>query len=273
MSNTATSRVAPWDHTVAEVLINNTTVMGFTTASGTPDTSRAATVRDRLNTIFNQSNRDLDFITSGYVDGYYALIAANVYRGEGPTWYVHNYCSNLECAPFLDANGDRKINQNMYSDQVTLLATVTPADTSSRQWELAFQWAQNVRGAINATNALGKSVGRLPAASRTTEAAGTTLASGNGAYYGLPTQGTSKHNPSNICCTTTNSGREIFHPMEPTVAMVNSTWRNKWVEVQYETKRIVCRATDYSPRAAEVSNGAAKALGYPGGGTLTVRAI
>lgn len=274
MANSASYRTSPYDSSVAEVLVNNTTVMGLTTASGTADINRASIIADRLNTIFGQSTRDLDFITVGYVNGYYALIASDVYRGSGPTWFVDNYCG-FQCAPYEDVNGDRKISENLYSDQVTLIATVTDADTTSRQWEHAFAWAQNVRGAINAIDALGNSVGTLPSASRTIESPGTVLASGEGAFFGLPTQGTSKYDADNICCATLNSGQEIFHPMDLIVAMNNSSWRNKWVEVEYPAtgKRVVCRAIDYSPRAAELSNGAAKAVGYPGSGTLVVRAI
>lgn len=123
---------------------------------------RANTICTRLNSIFSNSKADLDFITPGYSNGYYVIL------WSGTTWLgSKTYTETMEngithedlyrgCKLPYYIEGSNEPQYYPYrNNTATNIVTITDADVSStglKKWEIALEWANNIRNIVNGWN-------------------------------------------------------------------------------------------------------------------------
>lgn len=286
MANTATT-VYNHNYMIYEVKVNGITVYG------TESASQANTIRDRLNRIFSDSNRDLDFITPSYANGYYVVCCPKVRGNVGEVTYLY------------DTNGSdgwRSYPEKLYeptnwadsSSASGQTAILTISSLVTAPWHSALYTANLIRSAIslNFNDASGSaSCRQLYVPSNTGGTVASTISSSARCdFYGVPCQGTQPGTTSscpelgyaaqNILNTTTGIG-EVFHPQDLTAAITSSNswsvlYRNKFVKVTNlsdTSKSIVVRITDTAPagKGIELSYRAWASIGKPSGnGTVKI---
>lgn len=106
--------------------VNGVWVMTFADTGWATGALRAATVAERLNSIFSDSARDLDFITPSFqqsVNGGYCVVCPPVrYPGGTPTYF--NVVSG--CGPGLLPSGTSRNNQSPCAAGSTLCGGLHP---------------------------------------------------------------------------------------------------------------------------------------------------
>lgn len=241
---------------------------------------RAETVVQRLNDIFdNYPGADLDFITPGYVNGYYVVL------WSGTQWFQNgDYFDTLE--------GGGRTYENLYSgchntgsgykyasrNNVHIIATITDDDVEEYgvpAWELALDWANGIRDYVNGWNC-------------TQDATGGSLY-GNGKILRLP-KPTKSYTGSSFSKLASFYGNGepqpnyataagIFHTCDLTIAIPgDEDWdMNMWIRLSYGTgsnrKSVVVRTADSNPnynRIDMTSGGTAYALNCYGLYNVTV---
>jgi hypothetical protein len=136
-----------------------------------------------------------------------------------------------------------------------LIVTVTAADKlDGKYWELALQWANNIRARLNASNALGTSVQQLYSLGIPPTFA--TKSFDQAIVEGLP--------GDVLCCVSDASGR-VYHGQDLNAATNDHSLLGYWVRItsQSSGKSVVARITDISPKPVEFSNQVYRALGSP----------
>jgi rare lipoprotein A len=161
---------------------------------------------------------------------------------------------------------------------VTIIATVTTADIALlglNAWEIAYQWANAIRGYVNGWNC-------------SKDSTGTTLIANGYIPNLIPVTGNWSGSATAISATRYGTGEtqpnfstangDIFHTCDLVVARpsnTTSTWSlNKWIKITYNNKSVVARIVDTSNIASiDLSGGGvAYALNFPGSGNVTVSA-
>jgi rare lipoprotein A (peptidoglycan hydrolase) len=265
----------------------NVTVNGMTVYT-TSSSTTASTIAQRLNNIFSDPNRDLDFITPSFVNGSYVVICPLVRKNQGHKTYFYDSTSNA-------ANNyyDEKLYENTYWNDSrdinqTAILTIT---NSSRPWVDALQIANNIRYAVtpNFNTAAGKSyISRFTMPSNTSSSVASVISSAAILqYYGHPCQGTQPGTTSTCGTLTVQniwgaavSNGEVFHPCDLTAAMTstnswNTTYRNKFVKVTNLSngQSIVVRVTDTAPanQGIELTYRAWQSIGQPAPNSKSVK--
>ncbi|TEB15576.1 hypothetical protein Psfp_02071 [Pelotomaculum sp. FP] len=236
------------------VYVNGVLVITFRVGAGGYYTGyRAQLAATRLNDdVFSDSDRDLDFITPGW-SGDYVVLSAQVRRGGGTTYFYED--------------NHPPINENLYSRSVNLICTATTNDATSygtTQAALALTWARNIRAALSSSdlNCLGTQV----KSSRQ-------LVFPTGNYSGNRSVAATHYGAGELVMNPMTSNGEIFHTCDLTIAAdLNIIPRNRWVKVTYGSKSIIARCNDTAPSGTvDLSyGGVSQALGYPGGGNVTI---
>lgn len=237
------------------VLVNNYGVIRFkVSAGGYNPGQRAEITADRLNTIFADAKRDLDFITPAWIGGDYVVASAHVRRGDGQVTFK---------------SYPNTIYEDLYDTNLNSICTVTAADATAYSMTpaaLALSWARNIRGALQSSdlNCLGepvKSSRQLVVPSQSYSGNKNVTAT----YYGA---GEQLLNPY-------TSNGEIFHTCDLTIASgLSDLPRNCWVKITYSGKSVIARVNDTAPaNTIDLTyGGVAKALGFPGSGTVNISA-
>jgi hypothetical protein len=255
----------------------------LTNASGTwtnairvTDSTRASTIATRLNDIFAISNADLDFISPSYDPdtSTYTVVWSGVKWDSSFTTTTTNMGSTSE---YLYTGCHFGTQSFRSKTNVKLIASVTSADMTLlglTAWQIAFNWANGIRGIVNGWNCSKDSTGgylisngyipNLISVGGNWSGTSTTIA---GSYYGL---GETQPN-------FTIANTEIFHTCDLIVARPNTTnntsWPlNRWIKVTYNNKSVVARIADVCGTAkVDLSaGGVAYSLGFPGSGNVTV---
>ncbi|MGK9250226.1 RlpA-like double-psi beta-barrel domain-containing protein [Paenibacillus humicus] len=272
MSNSATIYTGTSNYTLR---VNGNDI--FTSTNLT----RVTTIKNRLNYIYSDADRDLDFITASY-DGDYIITCPLVRKNVGQKTYFYGGGSYPE-----------KLYENTYwndssdSDQTAIYTS----QASSAPWNDAFTIANKIRYAVtpNFDTAAGKSIiSRFTAPANTSGSVSSTISSSaHLEYYGDPCQGTQSGNNStcgtktvqNIASAVVANG-EVFHPCDLTAAMTSTNswhtlYRNKFVKVTNlsNNQSIVVRVTDTAPvnKGIELSYRAYQSIGSPATGANKVK--
>ena len=191
----------------------------------TNDSSVASTITNRLNTLFSDTNRDLDFITPSIVNGNYVVCCPKVRKNVGQVTYLYDTDGS---------NGWRQYGEKLYEatnwsssstpSEQTAILTMTD---SSTPWYSALLVANKIRDAVNLNfnDAYGSSECRtLYVPSNTYNTVNTVISSSAICdFYGVPCQGTQPgktsscteigYSAENILNVNTASytGNEVFH--------------------------------------------------------------
>ncbi len=229
----------------------------------------ARAMRDRLNELFARPGADLDFIhPTRLPTGSYAVV------WSGVSWVQDgSVTTDIGGCP---AGDPYTTQENLYRwKAVSVLSIVTTADVARYgvpAWKLAFEWANNIRYAVNGWNC-------------TQDVVTPPLFSGH--IFALPEAVEWDFDPVVKTATYygygecqpnfTTANNEIFHTMDLLVAVPASTagqarWaRNQWVKVTYEGRSARARLTDVCGcEHLDLSRGLATYLRFPGGGEVTV---
>jgi len=254
--------------------------------SGVPmDTqTNANTLRDRLNALFLDSNRDLDFITPSHDGTRYIISCPLVRKNTGDKTYFYDSTPNAPNNYYGEKLYEATNNTDLRDSSQTLLYQVGTANTAP--WYDALYIANIIRSLVNLNfndaNGLSKCAALAVPTNLKGTVASTISSSATCDYYGLPCQGTSSGKTStcpeigypaeNIASAVTLNG-EVFHPQGLTAAMTSTnnwhiTYKNKFVKVTNlanTSKSIVVKVTDQAPvgRGIELSYRAWVAIGKP----------
>lgn len=279
MANTATT---VYDNIIQayRVDINGKSGIYMETQSG------ANTLRDRLNALFSDSNRDLDFITPSHDGSRYIVSCPLVRKNIGEKTYFYDTSSNPSSNYYGEKLYEATNNIDPRTSAQTLLYQIRINNTMP--WYDALFIANKIRSLVNLNfnDAKGSSTctNLVMPANQGGTVASTISTSATCDYYGLPCQGTQlgKTSPcpeigfpaQNILSAMTANG-EVFHPQGLTAAMTstnswNTTYRNKFVKVtnlSNTSKSIVVKVTDTAPanRGIELSYRAWVSIGKPSG--------
>lgn len=246
----------------------------------------ANTLRDRLNALFSDSNRDLDFITPSHDGTRYIISCPLVRKNVGDKTYFYDTTSNAKNNYYDEKLYESTNNTDPRTSNQTLLYQIGTNNTAP--WYDAIVIANLIRSLINLNfkDANGNSTCKslVKPANTSGTVASTISNSAICDFYGLPCQGTQPGKTStcselgyaaqNILSASTANG-EVFHPQDLTAAMTStnnwySTYKNKFVKVtnlKDTSKSIVVRVTDKAPanRGIELSYRAWVSIGKPSG--------
>lgn len=275
MSNVAT--VSPVSGApVYQLFINGNLITSHTSAT------EMNTLASRLNAIFSDPDRDLDFIAPSYSGGY--IVACPLVRKNvGQVTYLYDTNGSDGWKQYPEKLYEPTITNDARNSSQTLIYTVPSSGTP---WHDALLMANKIRAAINLNfpDANGNSTCQ-PLTVPTNIGSSTTLISASATcdYYGVPCQGTSPGTHSscpeigfpaeNILNVNTKNG-EVFHPAGLTAAITStnswySTYVNKYVKITNlsNSKSIVVRVTDQAPanRGIEPGYRAWVEIGKPAG--------
>ncbi|KXG75854.1 hypothetical protein [Thermotalea metallivorans] len=232
---------------IYEVKVNGKVVYG------TENSTQANTIKDRLNRIFTDSNRDLDFITPSYANGSYVVCCPKVRSNVNEITYLYDTSDG--------SNGWRHYKEKLYepthwADSTSAsgqTAILTISNSTTAPWYNALYTANLIRSAItlNFNDAGGNITCRQLKVPSNTKGTVVSVISNSARcdVYGVPCQGTEPGTTSacpelgyraqNILNTTTLSG-EVFHPQDLTAAITSSDnwytlYNNKFVKVTKST--------------------------------------
>lgn len=280
-TNTATYSYV--NGSIYSVKVNNYHV--YYAQSGTD----AQTITNRLNCIFSDTNRDLDFITPSIINGYYSVICPLVRKNQGHITYFNEKNANGTCKSY-----NEKLYENTYwSDSRNTNQTAILQVTGSSPWYDALLIANNIRYAVspNFNTASGSQyITKFTVPSNISSTVASTISSSaHLEFYGSPCQGTQCSNSyycstdnlyvENIWSATVANG-EVFHPCDAVCAMTSTnswstTYRNKFIKVTNLSngKSVVVRVVDQSPanKGVELSYRAWKEIGSPSTGSNKVK--
>ncbi|MDO3408543.1 hypothetical protein QWJ34_02045 [Saccharibacillus sp. CPCC 101409] len=269
MPNTAT---VSYNGNTYNLLVNSSFIY-----SGT--LSQMNAIRDRLNYIFSDTNRDLDFITPSYANGSYVVSCPRVRKNTGQVTYLYSGSSYPEKL-YEPSNWE-----NTGGVGQTAILTITD---SSTPWVSALLIANRLRNAVipNFSGADGSNpLKALIVPSN--KLASSSIISSNASceFYGHPCQGTNPGTTSSDCgygdltsyqniLNVTVGNGEVLHPGDLTCAMTSSNswsslYRNKFIKVinKASNQSIVVRVTDTAPanRGVELTYRAWVSIGKPMG--------
>lgn len=252
----------------------------------TDDKSRADIIASRLNALFSDKDRDLDFITPSFANGMYVVTCPLVRKNVGQVTYLYDTNGSDGWRSYPEKLYE-PTNWNDTRDKNQTAITTILTSESTRPWYSALSIANNIRRAINLN---------FPDANGNTKCKELITPSNTGStpisvisnsaicdYYGLPCQGTEPGTHStcpeigfpaeNILNVYTRNG-EVFHPQGLTAAMTptnkwSTDYMNKFVKVTNlsNSKSIIVRVTDEAPanRGIELSYRAWVEIGKPSG--------
>ncbi|MEK3763263.1 septal ring lytic transglycosylase RlpA family protein [Paenibacillus sp. FSL P4-0338] len=278
MANTATVNLITGD--VYGLYINGKYIVGDTF-------SRVDAVKQRLNYIFADPNRDLDFITPSYENGQYVISCPRVRRNVGQVTYLYdtNGSDGWKQHPSKLYEPTHWSNSGASTTQTAIMTASGPMP-----WHNALLTANQIRAAVNPNfaSAAGDNPLKALVAPTNTGASVQSVISSSARcdFYGHPCQGTAAGTTSpscsgysdlsayqNISNTTVGNG-EVLHPVDLTCAMTStnswsSTYRNKYIKVTNlsNNQSIVVRVTDTAPanRGVELTYRAWVGIGKPSG--------
>lgn len=277
MANSATTSLITG--TIYGLYINGNYILGDTF-------SRVDAIKTRLNYIFSDTNRDLDFITPSYSGGEYVVSCPIVRKNTGQVTYLY------------DTNGSdgwRQYAAKLYeptywnnSGGTTQTAILTA--TGPYPWVDALLTANKIRAAVvpNFASAAGNDpLKPLVVPSNTGGSVQSVISSSAySAFYGHPCQGTGAGTSSSSCSgysdltayqnilnVTTGNG-EVLHPVDLTCAMTSTnswstTYKNKFIKVTNlsNSQSIIVKVTDVAPAntGVELTYRAWVSIGKPSG--------
>ncbi|MFD0695428.1 septal ring lytic transglycosylase RlpA family protein [Paenibacillus sp. GCM10027628] len=283
MANTATEEntgVAPfW------VRVNNVRVYA------TSDPARVTAIVARLNAIFSDTNRDLDFITPSITsDGYYVITCPLVRKNVGEVTYLYDTNSSDGWRSYPEKLYEATHWNDSRDKNQTAILTI---EGVSNPWVQALLVANSIRAAINLNfpDAAGRSTPQqlVKPSNEQSYVASTISSSATCDFYALPCQGGSAgttspcseigYSAQNILNTTTGNG-EVLHGQGLTAAITstnnwNTNYLNKFVKVTNLStgQYVVVRVTDTAPagRGIELTYRAWAHIGKPSGtGTVKI---
>ncbi len=276
MANTATI-FHNTNQDVYEIRVNGTTV------SGKSSKDEATTIKDRLNRIFSDSNRDLDFITPSYANGQYVICCPLVRKNQGHKTYFYDKTSNAE----KNYCGEKLYESTNWQDSSTASlqsAILTIPNSVTTPWNDALVTANLIRKSIklNFDDAGGNSSCKQLIQPENKKSTATLVSSSASCQvYGVPCQGTQPGTTSkcpelgfpaqNILSAKCANG-EVFHPQDLVCALTssnswNSKYKNKYIKITNisSNKSIVVRVIDTAPAntGVELSYRAWVSIGKP----------
>jgi len=254
--------------------------------NGYTSSSTANTVRDRLNRIFSDSNRDLDFITPSYNGTNYVVCCPKVKKNIGEKTYFYDTTSGTS-SNYHSEKLYEPTNWNNSSSSGNQTAILEIGSSVTAPCDGALRIANLIRSAINLnfSGAAGRNdCAQLSSPSNKDSSVDKVIADkARCDFYGVPCQGSMPGTTSscpeigypaqNILNATTGIG-EVFHPQDLTAAMTTSNswsslYRNKYVKVtnRSNSKSIVVKITDTAPanKGVELSYRARATIGKPSG--------
>ena len=255
-----------------DIKVNGSTVYSLA------NSSQATTITARLNRIFADTNRDLDFITPSYINGSYVVCCPKVRKNAGQRTYLKDGSSvAMKLYENTIWNDDTSNNANQ-------TAILTIPSSATAPWHEAMTVANKIRDYVKANfNPLhgAQYIYRLQNPTNTaTTVAKTLYTNADCNMFGEICQGV-VNNDSHKCIHDYYGGvverisgvltanNEVFHPMDLLAAMSASDYNKynrKYVKVTYGTKSIVVHVVTSMPSSAsgiELSFAAWQALGYP----------
>ncbi len=258
MANTATSNYNT-NEGIYEVKVNGTVV------AGRSNSSEATTIKDRLNKIFSDPNRDLDFIIPSYVNGQYVICCPLVRKNQGHKTYFYDTTSNAT-NNYYDEKLYEPTNWQDGSTAALQSAIMTIPSTVTAPWYDALVTANLIRKSItlNSADASGSTSCRQLIKPTNIKSTSTVVSNSvSGQVYGVPCQGTQAGTTSicpelgypaqNILSAVCSNG-EVFHPQDLVCALTlsnswSSTYRNKFIKITNTStnKSIVVRVVDTAP--------------------------
>ncbi|RKP51325.1 hypothetical protein D7Z26_16120 [Cohnella endophytica] len=266
------------------VQVNGTSVTSY------GDLTSATNTVKRLNALFSDPNRDLDFITPSYSTGYYLVVCPLVRKNVSQLTYLYDTNSADGWRSYPEKLYESTILNDGFNQDQTLLIALPSATTNG--WYSALNLANNIRAAVNLNFA--DALGRTTCQSLvvpTNTGTSTSLISSSAIcdFYGVPCQGTQAGTQSscpeigyaaqNILNVSTGNG-EVFHPAGLTASMTTTNswstlYKNKFVKVTNisNSQSIVVKVTDTSPanRGVELGYRAWVEIGKPSGaGTVKI---
>lgn len=271
MANTAT-KVYNSTTKKYDIKVNGNTVYSLA------NSSQAATITDRLNRIFGDTNRDLDFITPSYTGSSYVVCCPKVRRNAGQKTYLKDGSSiAMKLYENTIWNDDTSNNANQTAILTIPSGTVAP-------WYEAIKIANKIRDYVKGNfNPLHgeQYIYRLQDPTNISTSVEKTLyTKADCNMFGEICQGVV--NNDKYECThdyykgaverisgAQTANNEVFHPMDLIAAMSTSDYNKynrKYVKVSYGSKSIVVRVVTIMPSSAsgiELSFAAWQALGYP----------
>lgn len=280
MSNLASVSYNP-NYNLYEVTINGIMINAYESST------TANTIKDRLNLNFNDSNRDLDFITPSHNGTNYVVCCPKVKMNIGEKTYLYDSTSNASNNYYPEKLYE-STNWNDSTSSSSQTAILEIDNSCTAPWYDALVIANSIRSAINLNfhDAAGHSncTQLFTPQNNNSSIASTIAASTRCDFYGIPCQGTEPginsncpelgYPAENISNVTTGIG-EVFHPQDLTAAMTttnnwSSLYRNKYVKVTNlsdASKSIIVRITDTAPanKGIELSYRAWAVIGKPCG--------
>lgn len=247
--------------------------------------SRANTIRDRLNAIFAEPGADLDFITPSYHNGAYVVCWPHVTWDRNGTTYTNTTNMGKTYEQLYKGCGILWGSNSSYYSRPSdfVVATVSNDELSlypnMQPWEIALEWANNIRWNANGWSCLKDSTDEdaVIAGFGSSDFTIKKLIVPNGNFTQTVTRKNTIYGLGEIMPSFGTGNTDIFHCCDLTIARpANDNWAyNKWVKVTYGSKSVVARITDQSdhPTAVDLSAGTAYALGISGSNyTLTLSA-
>lgn len=259
----------------------------------TSDTfSRVDAIKIRLNYIFSDRNRDLDFITPSYYNGQYVVVCPRVRKNVGQVTYLYDTNSSDGWRQYPEKLYEPTVWDNSGGTNQTAILTASGAIP----WAEALSLANSIRAAVvpNFASALGDNPLKplIVPTNRGASVQSVISSSAYAAFYGHPCQGTQPGTVSGSCSgysdlnsyqnilnVNTGSG-EVLHPVDLTCAMTstnnwNSTYRNKFIKVtnRSNNQSIIVKVTDTAPAntGVELTYRAWVSIGKPSGsGTVKI---
>lgn len=277
MANTAT--VSLITSNIYGLYVNGNYIMGDVQ-------SRVDAIKTRLNYIFSDTNRDLDFITPSYANSEYVVSCPRVRKNTNEVTYLYDtngsdgwkqYPAKLYEPTHWDNSGGK--------NQTAILTA-----TGSTPWHNALLLANKIRAAVvpNFASAAGDNPLKALVVPTNTGSTVQSVISSSARcdFYGHPCQGTSSGTTSSACSgysdltsyqnisNVTTGSNEVFHPVDLTCAMTstnswNSTYKNKYIKVTNlsNSQSIIVKVTDTAPanRGVELTYRAWVSIGKPSG--------
>ncbi|MFE6075044.1 hypothetical protein ACFVQB_11265 [Paenibacillus sp. NPDC057886] len=277
MANTATTSQITGD--IYGLYINGKYILGDTF-------SRADAIKTRLNYIFSDPNRDLDFITPSYANGEYVVSCPLVRKNTGQVTYLYDTNSS---------DGWKQYPAKLYeptnwTNSGGIGQTAILTATGAIPWLYALTTANAIRAAVNpnfASAANDNPLKPLVVPSNTgINVQSVVSSSAHCAFYGHPCQGTSAGTTSSSCSGYSDltayqnilnvsvGNGEVLHPVDLTCAITSTnswstTYRNKFIKVTNlsNNQSIIVRVTDTAPanKGVELTYRAWASIGKPSG--------
>lgn len=249
-----------------------------------PTAADATSMKNALNDILGDTNRDLDFVTPTYIEGtnQYAVCCPLVRANQNEVTYFFN-----DSYPKVSRKLYNTSNASVFTGKSKRTLIYKIPSSVSAPWHEALILANNIRYAAklhynclkeNSPHLLQKLVDPTNTSNVVDKVISTSCSC---QFYGHPDQGTQQGAnswSSSMGCWVQNisspicGNADVLHPQDITAAMTstnkwNTTYKNKYVKVTTSDgkKSIVVRVTDTAPanKGIELTWRAYHALGKP----------